>query len=118
MTVEKFENRDLVTVTPAAAAYFRQQLDKDGGRVVRIGVKQSGCTGFMYVLDQVDAAAGSDIEIPLDNGVVVAVDPAAIPVLGGSNIDYVLEGINKVIKIDNPNATSACGCGESFAINE
>ena len=118
MTVEKFDNRDLVTITPAAAAYFRQQLEKSGGHIVRIGVKQSGCTGFMYVLDEVDSAEVTDIELTLDNGVVVAVDREALPVLGGSNIDYVLEGINKVIKIDNPNATSACGCGESFAVSE
>ena len=118
MTVEKFDNRDLVTITPAAATYFRQQLDRNGGRVVRIGVKQSGCTGFMYVLDQVEAAEGSDIELTLENGVAIAVDREALPVLGGSRIDYVLEGINKVIKIDNPNATSACGCGESFAVSE
>ncbi len=118
MTVETFETSDLVTVTPAAADYFRQQLGKNGGHAVRVGVKQSGCTGFMYVLDHVETTESSDINIELDNGVMVAVAADAVPVLQGSEIDYVLEGVNRVIKFNNPNATSACGCGESFGINE
>ena len=51
-----------------------------------------------------------------DRGVKVVVDPESLPMLDGSTIDFVTEGLNRTFKFDNPNATEECGCGESFTI--
>ncbi|MEM1412888.1 MAG: iron-sulfur cluster assembly accessory protein, partial [Pseudomonadota bacterium] len=51
-----------------------------------------------------------------DQGVQVVVDPESLPLVNGSTIDFVTEGLNRTFKFENPNATEECGCGESFTI--
>lgn len=117
MSVETFNLTDTIKVTPAAAKHFSQQLGKSGGKAVRISLKESGCSGFMYAIDQVDAVSDGDISLSLENGVVVCFKPADAVALRGSQIDYTREGLNQTLKIDNPNVTDACGCGASFNID-
>lgn len=117
MSVETFNvSTDVISVTPEAAQHLKSQTQSMGASAVRISVKESGCTGYMYVMDEVDAGEASDVTIGLDNGVNVYVAADSIGFLRGTELDYVREGINRTLKFKNPNVTAACGCGESFSI--
>ncbi|MFV0276869.1 MAG: HesB/IscA family protein [Parahaliea sp.] len=118
MSVQSFDvSRDAVQVTEAAAIYLKKQLEKHGGRGVRISVKESGCTGYMYVMNEVEHSEQGDVVMNLDNGLELYIDAASLPVLRGTQIVYEKEGVNRSIKFHNPNVTAACGCGESFSVN-
>ncbi len=116
MTVETFGVEQTVRVSESAAKHFQDQLQRLGGSGVRFSVKNSGCSGLAYVIDHVDSAEEGDVEIALENGVHVFIDSAALDALRGMEIDFVTEGLNKTLKLNNPNVKAACGCGESFSI--
>tara|TARA_R110001592_G_scaffold363248_6_gene682315 strand:+ start:10888 stop:11247 length:360 start_codon:yes stop_codon:yes gene_type:complete len=118
MTVETFDVKsELVTVTPAAAEHFRASLESKGLAGVRISVRESGCTGFKYVMDEVESAVGEDdVAVNLANGITLYLEPAALAFLRGTEIDYAREGVNRMLKFNNPNVTAECGCGESFSV--
>ena len=117
MTVETFDvNAQSVSVTPAAAEHFRAALAAKGLPAVRISVRDSGCTGFKYVLEEVAVGEEGDLSMTLDNGVQLFVDDAAVPVIRGTEIDYEREGVNRTLKFNNPNVVAECGCGESFNV--
>lgn len=118
MSVETFDIRnELLTVTPAAAEHFRGSLAGKGYTGVRISVRESGCTGFKYVLDEVESAGvEGDVAMELANGVTLFLEPAALVFLRGTEIDYAREGVNRNLKFNNPNVTAECGCGESFSV--
>ncbi|MEE4658979.1 MAG: iron-sulfur cluster assembly accessory protein [Halieaceae bacterium] len=117
MSVETFDARtDVLSVTPEAAKHLQQTAASKGAAGVRISVKESGCTGYMYVMEEVDSGQDSDLTMALDNGMNVFVDADSIGFLRGTELDYVREGINRTLKFKNPNVTAACGCGESFSI--
>ncbi|MBA6413382.1 iron-sulfur cluster assembly accessory protein [Parahaliea sp. F7430] len=118
MSVETFDvNRDAVVVSDAAATYLKKQLELRGRKAVRLSVKENGCTGFSYVMDEVEHSEENDLTVTLANGLELYIDKASLPVLQGTEIAYEKEGINRTIKFHNPNVTDACGCGESFSIN-
>lgn len=117
MTVETFDvNAQSVSVTATAAEHFRAALAASGLPAVRISVRDSGCTGYKYVLEEVREQEDGDLAMTLENGVKLFVDDAAIPVIRGTEIDYEREGINHVLKFNNPNVVAECGCGESFNV--
>ena len=118
MSVETFNpQQDSVSVTEAAAAHFKRQLEKDANaKVIRLSVKQSGCTGWMYVVDLVPSGNADDVHLPLGNGAELLIDPAALPIVSGTEIDYVIEGVNRQLKFNNPRVKDYCGCGESFSV--
>jgi iron-sulfur cluster assembly accessory protein len=117
MSVEIFDiSKNVVTVTPEAARHLKQQADASGLRGVRISVKESGCSGYMYVMKEVDAGEPGDVEVKLDNGLSLFIEAQSVGLLQGTELDYVREGINRTLKFFNPNVTAACGCGESFSV--
>jgi iron-sulfur cluster assembly accessory protein len=116
VTVETFDFDAPLRVTPAASEHFRSSLASAGKAGVRISVQESGCTGFKYVMQEVDAGEVSDTAMPLDNGVTLFVDADAVEFLRGTELDLSREGINKVLKFNNPNVVAECGCGESFSV--
>ncbi|BFM20576.1 HesB/IscA family protein [Gilvimarinus japonicus] len=119
MSVEQFnpDQAALIDVTPAAIQHFSQQLSADSAaNAVRLSVKESGCTGFMYVLDLVAAPSEGDREFTLQDGVTLYVAEASASVIRGTKIDYVTEGVNRQLSFLNPNAKDYCGCGESFNV--
>lgn len=117
MSVETFDVKsELVTVTPAAAEHFRASLAGKGFTGVRISVRESGCTGFKYVMDEVESSGAGDVELHLDNGITLFLEPEALAFLRGTEIDYAQEGVNRTLKFNNPNVTAECGCGESFSV--
>ncbi|MFN2327751.1 MAG: HesB/IscA family protein [Chromatocurvus sp.] len=117
MTVETFDMQSQpVTVTSAAAEHFRNSLVAHGLPAVRISVQESGCTGFKYVMEEVESAHDGDVELSLDNGVRLYLDHDAVDFMRGTKIDYTRDGINRTLKFQNPNVVAECGCGESFSV--
>ena len=105
-----------ISLTPAAARHVEKSLQKRGsGMGLRVAVKTSGCSGFAYALEFVDAANDEDQRFEA-HGVTVVVDPRSLSMLDGTELDFVREGLNEGFKFHNPNAKANCGCGESFAV--
>jgi len=118
MNVASYDpQQESVSVTASAAAHFKRQLigNKDA-KAIRLSVKQSGCTGWMYVVDLVPEGKAEDLHLALGEGVELLIDPAALPVVSGTEIDYVTEGVNRQLKFNNPRVKDYCGCGESFSV--
>lgn len=116
MSVETFSVEQSITVTEAAQEHFRRQLQSDGAGGVRLSVKESGCTGYKYVVDLVEAGRDGDLAVDLDNGVRLFIDRDALKIVSGTCIDFQREGLNQSLTFRNPNVTDECGCGESFNI--
>ncbi|WP_054113177.1 HesB/IscA family protein [Marinagarivorans algicola] len=116
MTVQSFTVSDVLTVTDTAAEHFAKVLVKSGKHAIRVTLKEAGCTGFKYVMEEVDEPAQGDIEKPLLNGVLVYIDSDHVGALQGTVIDFTTQGVNKNLVINNPNVKDACGCGESFSV--
>ncbi len=105
-----------VSLTPSAVRHVKKSLSKRGSGIgLRLAVKTSGCNGFAYALEFVDAANAED-ECFETLGVMVVVDPRSLGMLAGTELDFVREGLNEGFKFNNPNAKANCGCGESFAV--
>lgn len=119
MSVVTFDpNAPVISVTDKAARHFISKLQSQGGKLVRLSIKNSGCTGFAYVLDTVESAEPGDHLVQVSPELQVAVSPEAVPVIRGTEIDMAIEGVNRVIKYHNPNVVAECGCGESFSVQE
>ncbi|WMS87600.1 HesB/IscA family protein [Pleionea litopenaei] len=116
MSVETFSPHDIeLTMSDKAIRHFKRQLDSKSESAVRLSVKESGCSGFMYVMDFVNQGEDSDKPFTFD-GISVFVAQDALPILNGTEIDLVTEGVNSSIQFKNPNAKAMCGCGESFTL--
>ena len=85
-----------------------------GPKALRVAVKGGGCSGFEYEIT-LDDPADDDIVLEED-GQKVVVDPVSLPFLENATIDFSEELIGARFVIDNPNASSSCGCGTSFSI--
>jgi iron-sulfur cluster assembly accessory protein len=104
------------TVTDRAARRIAQVLSKEpAGSTLRVAVNGGGCSGFQYDFAIEAGKADDDLVIARD-GAVVVVDPTSLEFLNGARIDFVDGLIGQSFKIDNPNATSSCGCGTSFSV--
>jgi len=82
---------------------------------VRVGVKNGGCAGMTYVMEYADAVNAAD-EVVEDKGVRVLIDPKAVLFLLGTEMDYKTDKLSAQFVFNNPNQTSACGCGESVQL--
>ncbi|MBJ7539193.1 HesB/IscA family protein [Marinomonas transparens] len=116
MTATTFDPVSSVSLTASAQKYFASKLVKQPGKLIRLSTKESGCTGFAYVLDMVDKAADDDTVLSFGS-VIFAVDAQSSVILKGTEIDLVREGVNEVVKFNNPNVVAECGCGESFSVS-
>lgn len=104
-----------ITLTDSAAQRVAEQIEKNNAVALRFAARESGCSGYSYVLDFANEILGDDTVFQ-HGGVKVLVDPLSLPILDGTQIDYVAEGLNQTFKFSNPKATDECGCGESFAL--
>lgn len=117
MSTETFDPNQTVSMTEAARKFFASKLKvQSEGSLVRLSTKESGCTGYAYVLDIVEVAQDGDTVMDFE-GVKLAIDDKSLTLLKGTEIDLVREGINQVVKFNNPNVVAECGCGESFSVN-
>lgn len=105
-----------LSVTPKAAVQIRKAIDKRGGGLgLRVAVKTSGCSGYAYALEFADEVTADDLAFDSE-GVQLLVDAKSLPMIDGTQLDWVREGLNEGFKFNNPNASATCGCGESFAV--
>jgi iron-sulfur cluster assembly accessory protein len=111
-----FQMTAAVIITERAARRIGQILKSEGdGAKLRISVEGGGCSGFQYKFDVERDQAADDLVIERDSAVVL-VDPASVPFLAGSEVDFVDDLIGASFRVNNPNATASCGCGTSFSI--
>ncbi|MGH1405021.1 MAG: HesB/IscA family protein [Rhodomicrobiaceae bacterium] len=107
----------VMTVTQAAATRVQEIIENSDKPIagLKIGVKNGGCAGMEYTLDYAESITdGSDVIE--DRGVKIVIDPKAILFLLGTEMDYEVSKLSSGFVFNNPNQTSACGCGESVAI--
>lgn len=107
----------VMTVTQAAAMRVSEIIENSDTPIagLKIGVKNGGCAGMEYTLDYAETIeAGTDVIE--DNGVKIVIDPKAILFLLGTEMDFEVTKLSSGFVFNNPNQTSACGCGESVAI--
>jgi iron-sulfur cluster assembly protein len=82
---------------------------------VRVGVKNGGCAGMSYTMEYAERVEPND-EVIEDKGVRLLIDPKAVLFLLGTEMDYKVDKLSAQFVFNNPNQTSACGCGESVAL--
>jgi iron-sulfur cluster assembly protein len=104
-------------LTDAAATRIKDILERTDRPIagVRVGVKNGGCAGMSYTLEYAESANPTD-EIVDDKGVRLLVDPKAVLFLLGTEMDFKVDKLTSGFVFNNPNQTSACGCGESVAL--
>jgi iron-sulfur cluster assembly protein len=107
----------VIRLTDAAAERIRYVMANAVTPVVavRVGVKNGGCAGMTYTMEYAESIAPAD-EIVEDKGVRVLIDPKAILFLLGTEMDYKKDKLAAQFVFNNPNQTSACGCGESVQL--
>jgi len=101
-------------VTPRAFERLAEIGANADGKALRVAVDGGGCSGFQYEIT-LDVAAPDDLLLE-GGGEKVAVDPVSLPFLANAVIDFTEELIGARFVIENPNATSSCGCGTSFSM--
>jgi iron-sulfur cluster assembly protein len=108
---------NVVTLTDAAAEKIKTIMAGADRPIlgVRVGVKNGGCAGMSYTMDYADSINPLDERVD-DKGVTLLVDPKAVLFLLGTEMDYKVDKLSAQFVFNNPNQTSACGCGESVAI--
>ena len=115
--LQKRDRPKPVKLTDAAAARIRQIMAGAEGKYlgVRVGVTNGGCAGMSYTMEYAAEAKPFE-EVMEDQGVTIFIDPKAILFLIGTELDFVQEKLGARFSFNNPNQTSACGCGESVQI--
>ncbi len=105
-----------ITVTEAAASKIKELLSEEGkaDSGLRVFVQGGGCSGFQYGLMIEESGAGVGDQSFESNGVKLFVDPVSISYLKGAEVDFVDTITGGGFTIKNPNASSTCGCGQSF----
>jgi iron-sulfur cluster assembly protein len=99
----------------AARRIVRITASQPPGAMLRVEVVGGGCSGFSYRFGFAQGANPDDLIVERD-GARAVIDPASLPFLEGSEIDFVDELLGQSFRVHNPNATSGCGCGTSFSV--
>ncbi len=107
----------VIHISDAAASRIKYLLDQDSsqGKMLRVSVSGGGCSGFQYSFLFDDAVLEEDY-IFEHNDIKVIADDTSLSLLDGSTIDFVEDLTSSSFVIQNPNATSRCGCGNSFSV--
>ena len=105
-----------ISLTESAANRVRNYIEQRENAVgLRLGVTETGCSGYSYVINYADKIDAADIVFE-DKGIKVVVDPAALSLIDGTEVDFVKSGLNEAFSFRNPNISGECGCGESFNV--
>ena len=105
-----------ISLTNAAADRVRSYIEKrDDALGLRLGITETGCSGYSYVINYADRIGEDDIVFE-DKGIKVVVDPKALELIDGTEVDFVKNGLNEAFSFRNPNIKGECGCGESFNV--
>jgi len=105
-----------VTISPRAAKRIAQIIAAEAqSMMLRLAVTGGGCSGFQYNFALDDTRAEDDLVIE-EGGITVLIDATSLEFLKGAQIDFADDLIGAAFKVNNPNATSSCGCGTSFSV--
>src|SRR5215469_12177906 len=99
-----------ISLTESAADRVKSFLATRGRGVgLRLSVRKTGCSGFAYVINYADESHDGD-KVFEDRGVKVFVDPDSLPLLDGTVVDFIKQGLNEAFRFRNPNVKGECGC--------
>ncbi len=105
-----------ISLTDAAAERVHSYLEKrSAGLGLRLGVTKTGCSGYSYVINYAEEVGDEDVVFE-DKGIKVVIDPEALALIDGTEVDFVKNGLNEAFSFRNPNIKGECGCGESFNV--
>ncbi len=109
----------MINVSQTAAEKINELLTEEnkGGSGLRVFVQGGGCSGFQYGLMIEDNGQGAGDQVFESNGIKLFVDPISVRYLKGAEVDFVDTMAGGGFTIKNPNATSTCGCGQSFSVD-
>ena len=107
----------VLRLSEAAASRIKELMAKADRPIaaLRVGVKNGGCAGMEYTMEYVDKIGPTD-EVVEDKGVKLLIDPKAVLFLLGTEMDWKAGKLSAQFVFNNPNQTSACGCGESVLL--
>ncbi|CAX41180.1 iron sulfur assembly protein, putative [Candida dubliniensis CD36] len=105
----------LITLTSSAVQHLQGLLDQPDPKLIRIGVRNRGCSGLTYNLEYVDKPGKFD-ELVEQDGVKVLIDSKALFSIVGSEMDWLDDKLSSRFIFKNPNSKGTCGCGESFMV--
>jgi iron-sulfur cluster assembly protein len=107
----------VMRLSDAAAARIKEIMAKAERPFagVRVGVKNGGCAGMSYIMEYAEKINPTD-EVIEDKGIKLMIDPKAVMFLLGTEMDYKIDKLSAQFVFNNPNQTSACGCGESVLL--
>ena len=107
----------VMRLSEAAATRIKELMAKSDRPIagLRVGVKNGGCAGMEYTMEYVDSIGPTD-EVVEDKGVKLLIDPKAVLFLIGTEMDWKVGKLSSQFVFNNPNQTSACGCGESVLL--
>jgi iron-sulfur cluster assembly protein len=109
-----------ITLTDAACAYIKKNLEKNQGTGFRLSIKKTGCSGYSYVPEIIHQVNEKDLVMKTANDISIYIDVAWMHLLQGLHIDYLEEEISglkqKRLIFSNARESGRCGCGESFHV--
>jgi len=108
--------RFAITENAARRVAELRAAEGDEALMLRITVDGGGCNGFQYKFD-FDRATGDADHVFERDGVKVVIDDVSLDLLAGGQVDFKQDLIGSYFAVENPNATSSCGCGTSFSID-
>ena len=104
-----------MSITAPAVEHLKELLDSPEPKMIRVGVKNRGCSGLAYHLEYVDKPGKFDEAVEQD-GVKVLIDSKALFSIIGSEMDWQEDKLASRFIFKNPNIKEQCGCGESFMV--
>jgi len=105
-----------MTLTPLAVEQLRARMDQPSPKLIKVGVRNRGCSGLAYDLQYIDKPGMFD-EVVEQDGVKVVIDSKALLSILGTEMDWEEDKLNQRFVFNNPNITEQCGCGESFKVD-
>ena len=112
--------QQIITFSSAAVTHIQQLLAKEVATMgFRLSVKQTGCSGYMYIPEIIKQRHSDDLYFVTPDGLPVYIEKKACRFIQGTHIDFVAKQFGmKQLTFNNPNAQNLCGCGESFNLKE
>ncbi len=119
MTLATYDPQPAIKLTDSAKKHIRKELSKHPEKKgFKLFLEKSGCSGFMYETELSDTPSEDDRIFEFDEQLQVFVPNKDLPMLMGTEIDFITVGLNSMFQFRNPNVKGECGCGESFTVTE
>ena len=119
MTIASYDPKQAITLTESAKKHIKQELGKQPDKKgFKLFLEKSGCSGFMYETELTEAPENDDRVFEFDDSIHIFVPNKDLPMLFGTEIDFIKVGLNSMFQFKNPNVKGECGCGESFTVTD